>query len=599
MRTLTPAAPRARRTSAIATVVAVALLVTAFGAGAKPAAGADPVPAELGYDCVTDANAVARAQDVMAGKVALSVFPAWPMPEDPAWNENPYGDPNWQFQYHAMPYVLDLFAGWDATGDQAMLDRAMTLVQDWIEDNPRDAGRSPYSWNDHSTALRALVFACAYEVQPSDWLEEALELHATTLADPAFYRFHGNHALNQSRGLLAIGCLLDRHDWRDLAVTRLASLVEESIDTQGASNEQSVVYHGLNYDWYERAADELGHCGRTVPAGFARTDKMPWFMAYSTLPDGKIALLGDSWLVRGKNVPGTIAEFAATQGASGPKPSKTLAVYKAGFIFGRTGWGETRPYADEIAWTGRFGPGRVFHGHEDHQSVTLYGYGRRLIDDAGVFSYAQDIWRRYAVRRTAHNVVTVDGLTYDGSATAPLVRQVAGKSFDDITIRDKGYTGLTIDRRIVFGHGLGWMLVDDHVSATSRHTYRQLWHLEPGANPILDYHTVKTAYSGGNVSIVQLGSVSSVRFVKGQTDPVQGWMSRNLNDRRAAVTVETVTSGTSVRYLTLLVPKPSAGTAIRVTDRKITATRSEFTVWVGSSRERVIVTPTSVSIAKL
>ena len=95
----------------------------------------------------------------MAGKVALSVFPNWAMPDDPDWNENPYLDANWEFMYHSMPYVVDLFAGWKETGDQAMLDRAMFLVQDWVADNPRDAGRSAYSWNDHSTALRALVFA--------------------------------------------------------------------------------------------------------------------------------------------------------------------------------------------------------------------------------------------------------------------------------------------------------------------------------------------------------------------------------------------------------------------------------------------------------
>jgi hypothetical protein len=38
-------------------------------------------------------------------------------------------------------------------------------------------------------------------------------------------------------------------------------------------------------------------------------------------------------------IPGTEAEFAATRGASGPRPARTVVRYDAGYLFARSGWG--------------------------------------------------------------------------------------------------------------------------------------------------------------------------------------------------------------------------------------------------------------------
>ena len=70
-----------------------------------------------------------------------------------------------------------------------------------------------------------------------------------------------------------------------------------------------------------------------------------------------------------------------------------FATFDAGFAFGRTGWGTTRPFEDEVMWSARFGPGRAFHGHLDHGAVTLYGYGQRLVDDPGLFTLNNNRWR--------------------------------------------------------------------------------------------------------------------------------------------------------------------------------------------------------------
>ena len=200
-----------------------------------------------------------RADELLANRYLLSPHPIVTLPADPTWRENPLHDANWQFQYHAMRYVLDLFAR--VEHDRASITyraRALFLLRDWYVSNPRSNPPSPYSWNDASTAspgrrLRLRGGPDAHD----DWLRNALLLHGRTLADPAFYVRLGNHALSQSIGLLEVGRVLGRRDWMTLARDRLNRLVLASVDAQGVTNEQAAFYQTYNYVHYRLARSRL------------------------------------------------------------------------------------------------------------------------------------------------------------------------------------------------------------------------------------------------------------------------------------------------------------------------------------------------------
>ena len=232
---------------------------------------------------------------------------------------------------------------------------------------------------------------------------------------------------------------------------------------------------------------------------------MPTFLAHATLPDGTYAMLGDTVRRPAAKIPGTYAEFAATTGRTGPRPPTPFAKYNAGFAFGRTGWGERRAYRDEAMYSLRFGPGRRFHGHADHGSVTLYGYGKRLIDDSGTFTLNFNRWHAFAIGRTAHNVVTVDGVSYRASSSAPLAWARSGVRRDDLTVTDRGYSGVTLRRRVVFSRNVGYLVVEDRASAQSSRTFRQLWHLDVGTAPVVGGRTVRSTRASGNVRIDPAG----------------------------------------------------------------------------------------------
>ena len=219
--------------SAVGGFVAPASAADIGGASteAGPAARPPPdAPSSYGPDCREHANAVAQSDQLMAGTLNLSRHRPFMLPGNPTWAEDPFRDVNWTFQYHSLRFVWDLFEASRLTGDGDYRKRGLFLLRDWVRDNPPGGGRSSFSWHDHSTAIRTWVIACATVVAPkAAWIRDALRTHGAVLADPAFYVNRGNHALNQSRGLLAAGCILGRRDWQRLAAKRIAALIVDSV----------------------------------------------------------------------------------------------------------------------------------------------------------------------------------------------------------------------------------------------------------------------------------------------------------------------------------------------------------------------------------
>lgn len=552
--------------------------------GAPSAASA----ATIRPECSGPANSVAVADDLLRNRYTLAGFPTVTLPSNPTWKENPLKQVNWLFNYHSLRFVWALTTAWSRTGDQRYIDRAKFLLYDWQRDNPRVGAPSIWSWNDHATAWRAIVYVCAKEILPDyTWLMRTLRIHGETLADPAFYRAEGNHALNQDVALLEVGNALRRSDWMNLAASRVAKLVTQSVDSSGVTNEQSVFYQLYNYDRYNAARKRLRELGRPVGSGFARVDLMPGFLAHATQPDGRYLALGDTEANRAMAIPGTWAEYAATQGASGPKPSSTSRVYGAGYAFVRTGWGESRPFADETYLSLKFGPARRFHGHDDGSSITLYGYGAPVILDSGMFTINPGPYRTYFVGRRAHNVVTVDGLAFDRTARTDVRWKRSSATLFELAVKSKPYAGVAAERRVTFSRGMGYALVDDRMAASTTRTYRQLWHLREGTSPVRSGTRTWTRAARSNLLVVQVIAPSGARIITGATSPIQGWVSYGRDKKAKAPVLESRRSGTKARFLTLLVPYATTRPNVTVTDVKLSAGAYALTVTINGRRERV------------
>jgi hypothetical protein len=566
-----PSHARVSRGVALGSIIVLGAGDVVAGAAPGPAAPVRQVT-DGARDPCAGIGVTGDADELLEDRWTLAPHPTVTLPRELAWDEDPFEDRNWQFQLHSLRYVRTLLLAWRDSDDPRYRDRAVELMEQWLANNPRGQPPSPFSWDDHATAWRARTMACAASLLGlSDWLREALQLHGRTLAEPDFYLGFGNHALNQNVALLDVGCVLDHRDWMALARDRLEELIVESVDAHGVTNEQAIEYQAYNFAHYSTARDALIGCGLEPPAAFARIDLMPTFLAHATLPNGEYELIGDTGQTAADVVEGTIAEFAATGGVSGPRPTRSTVIYpSSGWAFARTGWGEDRPFEDEIHTSLRFGPPQFMHGHLDGGSVTLYGYGERLLVDAGKYRYEDTAWRDWFVSREAHNVVVIDGVPFDEDAATPLVAHRTSRRHTDTTVATTGYPGVRHERRVIFSRELGYLIVEDRVVSEAPRRVSQLWHLMDGTGPAIGTSGILTRRDRGNLVIRQLAADPTIRIVAGATDPIQGWISYGYGERIPAPVVEASMVGSDVRYLTLIVPgaaRPQVRIdALRLTD---------------------------------
>jgi Heparinase II/III-like protein/Heparinase II/III N-terminus len=543
------------------------------------------------------------AEDLLHDRYHLGQHPPVTLRHDLTWTEDPLGDRQWRQKFQQLRFVMALMYRWQDTHEARYRDRAFELVRSWIAANPRVAAASDSAWKDQVTAWRAMTLVCiAGMVSPKSWLDDAIRLHGAVLADPRFYVVTGNHALNQSLGLLDVGCYLGRTDWEQIASRRIDRFITRAIDTQGVSDEQATKYDRYDYERFMLLRDHMLACGLPAPSGFERVERIPDFLAQATRPDGHYETIGDSDDRSWAAIRGTPEEYTASLGTRGTPPAESIATFRRGYAFGRTGWGaDGRAFTDETFFSLRFGHGLQHHGHDDGGALTVFGRGAQLLVDPGYGDQNSSKWHRYFVSRAAHDAVVVDGLRSVPSRANVLRRSVLTDRSADLVVQVRVYPGVTMRRRVMFSRKLGYMVVEDTMSAGSAQTYRQLWHLTEDAHPLTQGRRTWTRRPTGNLLIQQLGAGVETRTLRGTTDPIQGWISRSYGQRAPAPVIEQRLSGRQVRFLTLLAPfGDGTGTdrpPVHVSGVALTPHGFSMTVAIDGTREVIRATEHSLAIA--
>lgn len=513
----------------------------------------------LGPCPVASDASIEQANLLMRNRYRFRHHPEVVLPTDPTWRD-PLPERNWLYQLHSLGWTEHLWFAWERTGDARYRDRYVFILSDWARDNPRSRPPSRMSWDDHATANRGIVLACALRrVLPAPgWLEAAAVAHGQALADEGFYVQEGNHALRQAVALLDLACTLAEPGWRDLAHRRLETLAHESIDEEGVNNEQSDWYHAYNHRLYTEAIDRMAGCGLVAsPEMRLRVAMMPRFTAWISTPGGRTAMIGDTPDEAIADVPLTEVEFVTSGGTRGIRPIERARVWTAGYATFRSGWGERRPLADETAVWARFGPTRRFHGHRDAASVLLSAYGDRLLLDAGgPFRYMPVRERSWVRSERAHNTVTVKGARMRAGPTS-LIARAHGEGFDFVALRHRNYPGLSHVRRVLYSRELDVVLVDDDLTSRRPRTFQQWWHLHPDAHPQMVASTLRTRRPDGpNVMVRQLVSGTKDRIHRGDWHPIQGWITPRYGSLVRAPVAEFARRGAGARFVTLIVPAP-------------------------------------------
>jgi hypothetical protein len=556
------------------------ILTAAAGWTATPAsAGSAPAGSAPAGPQTADARAcgplpsfpAGTADQIMAGRLTIAPFGAVTI--DPHrdgridWAQDPYRDPTWVVDFQDGQWIEALVEAYLAGGPsaEAYRDRAKALLLGWLSQVP--------AVNQQPDTL--ICSAGAFPGQA--WIHDKIPV----LLDYEAAHWQGayNHGLKQDLQLLTAGCAYPAQDfggqaakWRDVARRQMIESFEPNqygpaLDAQGVTNEQSTGYANFDMGLWDTAEQDLAACGLSLPGWItSRIAQLPTFLAMATQPDGKLAQIGDTYVIGPRDRPGTPLQYAASMGRSGTPPAQRVAVYQAGYVFGRSGWS---PFGDQSFYSLRFGPGTEIHGHDDHMGLTYYARGRNLIVDAGHYGYANTPYRAYLLSPEAASVLVMPGVPFDSAAPTRLIRQDVGADGQFFEFGDTAFGGRPRYRSVYVDQDPAdpdLVLVFDRASGASR--YQQLWHLDPG----LTVTTVTRSYAvaaapGTQLEIRQIPlpgqqiPAASTQVVRGQVNPDQGWVSHTQLQRIPAPVVTMTRTGSSAAILTLIAPT-APGTAI-------------------------------------
>jgi hypothetical protein len=513
------------------------------------------------------------------GELTLPLFKATPFPKDPTWAENPYEDNYWLFSLHSMLLARYLMAAHNSTREDWYLKTLQTFVRDWIVDNSRDPRPSPFSWNDHSTAMRLENFLYTLEYvrgrgAPTEFIRDLLvsiHLHCSILADDAFYSKHTNHGLDQSYRLYwaaaAIPEFADAAMWRDIGRGRTVDELAFALSEEGVQVENSPAYHfrhlsimaqiGRIFSNYEHKSVR-SLLGERV-AGALK------FGTYIIKPDGHQPMLGDTqdtealgwkeWINSYADVEGfSNLLYSVTAGARGTQPTQTDMVFKkGGYAVFRDQWREDKDFDQTIYLALKSGFLSSSHRHQDDLSILLYGYGEDWLIDSGLYRYQENDPRRLFVRSApAHNLATVDEVKQIFSDAGRNKSRIDSFTTSDahalVTASHELFPGYRTNRKLEYFKPSRITVEDQIVPSDGRaHTYRVLFHV-PADKRVEIVSNTATVYGPRSSKMLRLrplrGDFNKVYLEAGMREPhFQGWVSHAYDqiEQSTCIVFETTT----------------------------------------------------------
>lgn len=490
-------------------------------------------------------NKVSR---VLSGMIVIHSYPAvFFQPEEAFWLqiEAQRLHPTVRFYLHSLNW-LDF-----------MVDRAAELPEsDWTEEVSAGAEfvwavawnwwemnhvtpewkDDEYVWGGHAVAIRAATLSALSEIFPEDeWLYEAIEYHGQWLME--HFDGYWNHGLSQALALMVVGDRLSNESMLTTGAERAAACLEVMIDEEGAINEQAPEYGNYIERLRQTTVDALELFG-APGADALRAKKAPLeeFIAHSLTPGGTFVEIGDSMPRRPEFVRGGPVEFALSNGTTGVEIPR-VKVYEAGYVFGRSGFGQLRAQNLESFYSLRFGPAREIHGHFDHLSLTFWDRGRNVIVDAGHPGYARGQMRDYAQSRQAHNVLVVRGKEHIPEAASRLESKKIEATWSAFDLQDTAWEGLKWNRSACFAD-CGPFVVADSLEPTPKVEYaEQRWNVAPEFEYVgSQYETVRfrSVVDGTQLVFIRYGIEGSryfehtdVNMARGDREGLRGIVFRN------------------------------------------------------------------------
>jgi hypothetical protein len=511
------------------------------------------------------------------------------------WDFNPVDPSEPHFTNEWTWQNLNRMRSWNTLGsaywytlDEKYAKKWIELMVDWVRSNPVPLGadhNETLTWRTIEAGIRMngswmnsyFYFLNSPSFDPEAHItfvkgviEHGLRLQKITLDYPTR---RTNWVTMECNGLGTIGILFPElklaESFRSVAFNKMSMELDSQVYPDGAQIELSPGYHQTSRSNFMRLARLAQMNNVSLPDGYInKLKKMYEFNLYMMDPSGHLPPFNDSGPV---NAVPSLREafeiwgdkkflFGATLGKEGERPEFDSYYFNwAGYYVMRSGWDvlDNCLYFDA-------GPVGYGHEHEDMLNLYLYSRGKILLTEAGNYSYDLSKWRRYALSTASHNTIIVDGKEQHRRSiyssrlikepldnpwvTSPLFDYGRGtyssgyqtNKYKAVPYRPREYVGerntsINHTRHVIFLKPHYYLAID-FLQGEGEHQYDAHFHLDAPDARIIESKAVHTLRKDD----VQLGlypmdiSNMEVKIIKGQKDPLLGWIPR---EKRAIPTV--------------------------------------------------------------
>ncbi len=424
--------------------------------------------------------------------------------ENFTWEEDPYNNRYWRFIYYSLREMRHLIYAYNKTGDGKYLNKLTEIVESFLDTNKEKKN----AWDDyHSVAFRTMSLVNIWwklreynvlSVELSKKILKSIEEHGEFLLEEAHYEGGHNHGISQAAALMLVGVNFpdfpNSKKYIDIAKYRLNSGIQNIIDDDGVLIENSPFYHFYALEKYWSIKKYLLKNNLEVDVNYDK--KLRDMISYATYilqPDLRVPLMGAS-LDRYVGNSGVFAEIAKeypsflyvlTNGSEGEIPSDLSRYYPtAGKVIMRSAWKSRDKFENEFKNQTHLvfdvGEYRTNHSDLDALSFNLYGNGKALVVDTGLYTYdnSNDL-KNYFHGTMGHNTVVVDGLSQRKGSTMHN-KFFKGENFVTHSSQHDLYSQVHHQRNITL-LGKDVIVIVDRLFSRGEHDYEQLFHLFAGA----------------------------------------------------------------------------------------------------------------------
>lgn len=374
---------------------------------------------------------------------------------------NEVGDHKVIWELNRHQWLLELAQAYQFTNDESYVQKAVELLQSWMEENPPGYG---INWSSSlEVAMRAMAWSWALMLMrgsatltPQLYTQMLcwISVHGKYIERYLSWYFSPNtHLTGEALGLYYIGSLFSELEqagkWRETSHRILVDEIDKQVYADGVYFEQATRYQYYTIDIYTQFMLLAERNGDAIPSSLRdKVERMVEVLLTMRHPNGDMPLIGDAdggWLTpflrreprdfqplfsNSALVFGR-ADFAGAAGglaleslwwlgSEAANNFENLHAETPGIgrleVFPDGGYAVLRSSDQADAQQAIFDVGPLGcphsggHGHADLLSIQIAAFGEPLIVDPGTYHYHTDSkWREHFRSTLAHNTISIDG----------------------------------------------------------------------------------------------------------------------------------------------------------------------------------------------